>query len=189
MPAGKTAFGQTFDGAPNRKRVGIPLLGPGQRIDVSLEAIAPKWTTAVKLFNENSQALYKSPGALIIDISDKGYKFDVEIECSDSDGIGKMKIFCFDLMLAQLGSTTRHKVDFLIHDSIIYDGVDPRQRAHALERAAQVTEQNSLQYICALNSDMIPTEDLSAGFDLDKHVRVRLTDKDPAGSLLGMRFG
>ncbi len=121
--------------------------------------------------------------------SDKGYKFDVEIECSDSDGIGRMKIFCFDLMLAQLGSTTQHKVDFLIHDSIIYDGVDPRQRAHALERAAVVTEQNNLQYICALNSDMIPTDDLSAGFDLDKYVRVRLTDKDPAGSLLGMRFG
>ncbi len=160
----------------------------GKAAEIDYEERRSKWTSAVKLFNENSQALYKSPGALIIDISDKGYKFDVEIECSDSDGIGKMKIFCFDLMLAQLGSTTQHKVDFLIHDSIIYDGVDPRQRAHALERAATVAEKNSLQYICALNSDMIPTEDLSAGFDLDKHVRVRLTDNDPAGSLLGMRF-
>ncbi len=78
------------------------------------------------------------PGCNRSRTSDKGYKFDVEIECTDSDGIGKMKIFCFDLMLAQLGSTTKHNVDFLIHDSIIYDGVDPRQRAHALERAATV---------------------------------------------------
>ncbi len=59
----------------------------------------------------------------------------------------------------------------------------------SLEHAAVVTEQNSLQYVRALNSDMIPADDLSPGFDLDKHVRVRLTDKDPAGSLLGMRFG
>ncbi len=58
-----------------------------------------------------------------------------------------------------------------------------------LEQAAIVTEQNSLQYICALNSDMIPTDDLSAGFDLAQYIRVRLTDKDPAGRLLGMRFG
>ena len=89
----------------------------------------------------------------------------------------------------QLGETTHHNVDFLIHDSIIYDGVDPRQRAHALEQAATVTEQNNLQYICALNSDMIPTKDLSPGVNLDQYIRVRLTDKEPAGSSLGMRFG
>jgi uncharacterized protein YydD (DUF2326 family) len=119
---------------------------------------------------------------------DKNYQFDVEIECSDSDGVGKMKIFWFDLMPAQLRSTTPHNGDFLIHDSIIYDGVDLRQPAHALEQVAIVTEQNSLQHICALNSDMIPAEGLSAGFNLEKHSRVKLTDKDPAGSLLGMRF-
>ena len=44
------------------------------------------------------------------------------------------------------------------------------------------------QYICALNSDMIPMSDFSAGFDFEDLVRLRLTDTDPSGSLLGFRY-
>ncbi len=35
------------------------------------------WSTAVKLFNEHSQSLYRSPGKLVIDVSDTGYKYSV----------------------------------------------------------------------------------------------------------------
>ena len=48
------------------------------------------WTAAVRLFNDNSQALYKTPGRLVIDIAEAGYKYDVEIEKSSSEGISKM---------------------------------------------------------------------------------------------------
>ena len=75
---------------------------------------------------------------------------------------------------------------FLAHRRI--DGVDSRQRAAALERAHEVSEATGTQYICALNSDMIPRDDFSRGFNFDERVRLTLTDKEPAGSLLGFNF-
>jgi len=146
------------------------------------------WSEAVRLFNDHSQSLYKTPGKLVIDIVDTGYKYQVEIERSGSGGIGKMKIFCFDLMLLQLAQKIPGRVDFLVHDSILYDGVDSRQRALALEQAAKITDESGTQYICTLNSDMVPRDDFSSDFAFDKYVRLTLTDKAQAGSLLGVKF-
>lgn len=146
------------------------------------------WTSAVRLFNDNSQALYRTPGRLVIDIANTGYKYDVEIERSGSEGVSKMKVFCFDLMLMEFTRINDYSIDFLVHDSVLYDGVDSRQRALALERAAEVTRKLGTQYICALNSDMIPREDFNKGFDFDQYVRLILTDRDQSGSLLGIQF-
>lgn len=146
------------------------------------------WSVAIGLFNDNSHALYELPGHLVIDIGESGFKYSVEINKSGSEGVGKMKIFCFDLMLLQLISRQQSRLNFLIHDSMLYDGVDSRQRALALERAEEVTRCTDTQYICALNSDMIPREDFSEGFDVEKYVRLTLTDKNPSGSLLGFHF-
>lgn len=146
------------------------------------------WSAAVRLFNEHSQALYKTPGKLIIDVGDTGYKYQVDIERSGSEGIEKMKIFCFDLAVLQLQMQTRQGIDFLIHDTLMYDSVDARQRALAFERADEVTTALGGQYICTINSDMVPTEDFTDGFDFQQHVRLTLSDATPSGSLLGMRF-
>ncbi|QND44743.1 DUF2326 domain-containing protein (plasmid) [Rhizobium lusitanum] len=146
------------------------------------------WSQALGLFSEYSETLYKAAGRLVIDIDDTGYKFDVEIAGSPSEGISKMKIFCYDLMLISFARLRGLGIDFLIHDSTIFDGVDPRQRAHALELAAEMSGKYGFQYICTLNTDMVPVNDFSSGFDIDAHVRMRLTDTDPSGSLLGFRF-
>jgi len=146
------------------------------------------WEKAIALFNDNSLALYEAPGELVINIDENGYKFRVEIKRDGSDGVGKMKIFCFDLVCLQMQIAAEKKGGFLIHDSIMYDGVDPRQRAKALELAAQATESSETQYICTLNSDMIPFSDFSEEFDFNHHVRLTLTDETPAGSLFGLRF-
>ena len=146
------------------------------------------WKTPVRLFNLNSQALYKAPGRLVINTTDSGLKFNIEIAKSGSDGIGKMKIFCFDLALLEFCASREMAIDFLVHDSELYDGVDSRQRAAALERAHEVTEGTGTQYICALNSDMVPYDEFRKGFAFVEHVRCRLTDGEPAGTLLGMVF-
>ena len=146
------------------------------------------WSAAVRLFNEHSQALYERPGKLVIDIDDTGYKYQVEIERSGSEGINKMKIFCFDLALLQLQLQIPGRIDFLIHDTLMFDAVDTRQRARALELAAQVTSEFGAQYICTMNSDMVPHSDFTKKFDFNQHVRLTLTDTSPAGSLLGIRF-
>lgn len=146
------------------------------------------WSQALGLFSEFSEKLYKSPGRLVIDIDDTGYKLDVEIAGSPSEGISKMKIFCYDLMLISFARQRGLGIDFLIHDSTIFDGVDPRQRAHALELAAAMAAKHGFQYICTLNTDMVPVADFTSGFDYESLVRIRLTDTDPTGSLLGFRY-
>lgn len=145
------------------------------------------WEKAVTLFNDNSQALYDEPGNLIINTTDNGYKLDVEIQKSSSEGVGKMKIFCYDLMLVEL-MTNRNGINFLIHDSSIFDGVDSRQRALAIMHANKQALENSFQYICALNSDMIPVDDLTKEFHIDEYVRLVLKDQTPEDSILGFHF-
>lgn len=146
------------------------------------------WDIPVRLFNLNSQALYKAPGHLVIDTTNSGLKFNIEISKSGSDGIAKMKMFCFDLAVLEFCANREMSIDFLVHDSEMYDGVDSRQRAAALERARQVADNTGTQYICALNSDMVPRDDFRDGFNFDGHVRCRLTDGDPEGTLLGIVF-
>lgn len=143
---------------------------------------------AILLFNANSQALYEVPGTLSIDVAKTGFKYGVVIERSGSHGIGNMKIFCYDLVLAQIWAEKPVSSGFLIHDSIIFADVDERQKALALELAAKDSERLKFQYICTINSDTIPAKDFSAGFDLNKYVRKTLTDATDDGGLLGVRF-
>ncbi len=146
------------------------------------------WDIPVRLFNLNSQALYRAPGHLVIDTTDSGFKFNIEISKSGSDGIGKMKIFCFDLAILEFCARRDLSIDFLVHDSEMYDGVDSRQRAAALERASEVAARTGTQYICALNSDMVPYDEFHEGFAFDEHIRCRLTDGEASGTLLGIVF-
>jgi uncharacterized protein YydD (DUF2326 family) len=160
----------------------------GRRARTDLDERHAQVRKAIALFNENSQALYESPGTLAIDIAPTGYKFHINIERSKSEGIGNMKVFCYDLMLAQLWAQKQHKPGFLVHDSTIFDGVDERQRALALELAHRESERWGFQYICMLNSDMLPEKDFSDGFNIERFVRLRLTDATSKGGLLGVRF-
>lgn len=143
---------------------------------------------AISIFNENSEALYNAPGSLVIDINDNGFQFDVEIERSDSEGVSSMKIFCYDLMLAQLWSEKTPSPNILIHDSTIFEGVDERQVALALELAYRKSKEFGFQYICMLNSDRLPISDFSSDFDIYSFSRLTLTDAQEDGGLLGIRF-
>lgn len=145
---------------------------------------------AIRFFNQNSEKLYEHPGVLSIDVTDAGYKFSVDIQRSRSQGFSYMKIFCYDLMLTQIQTLSRYNPGFLIHDSTIYDGVDERQIAKAIELAHQEATSKNFQYICAINSDRIPYQDFSEGFKdiFDRSVRIKLTDATEEGGLLGIRF-
>lgn len=143
---------------------------------------------SVSLFNSNSQALYDVPGSLIVNISNTGFKFNVEIMRGGSDGVQQMgKVFTYDLTLAQLWSEKPINPGFLIHDSAIFDGVDERQRAAALQLAYSRSLEAGFQYICCINSDQIPYSDLD-NFDVSNFIQMRLTDHTPEGGLLGIRF-
>jgi uncharacterized protein YydD (DUF2326 family) len=143
---------------------------------------------AINLFNANSQALYETPGTLVLDVAKAGFRFDVDIQRSESQGVGNMKVFCYDLMLAEIWAAVAVSPRLLIHDSTLFDGVDERQVALALELAAKKATECGFQYICTLNSDMVPWDDFSREFNLQNHVRLKLTDREESGSLLGIRY-
>ena len=80
------------------------------------------------------------------------------------------------------------KLDFWIHDSLIFDSVDARQIANTLEEADRVTIGNNTQYICAMNDDKLPRSDFSEGFDVDSKTVLSLEDGPMQNSLLGISF-
>ncbi len=142
------------------------------------------------LFSKNSGYLYREPGILSIDLNEMGYRFDIEIKRTRSQGISYMKVFCYDLTLAQLQADKPVSPGFLIHDNTIFNGVDERQIARALELAARESATTGFQYIVTLNSDQVPYGDFKEGFkgEFDNSLVLKLTDATENGGLLGMRW-
>jgi len=91
-------------------------------------------------------------------------------------------------MLAQIWSEHTGSQIPLIHDSIIFDGVDERQKALAIELACKEAKKLGFQYICTMNSDAIPWGDFTSDFEFNQFVRRTLTDSSEEGGLLGIRF-
>jgi len=145
---------------------------------------------AVKQFNQNSEYLYSEPGILSIDLTENGYKFKVDIKRAMSQGIGYMKVFCYDLILIQMRSKHKNKPGSLIHDSTVFDGVDERQVAKAIELAIKESKAKEFQYICTINSDMVPYGEFNEQTKeiFESSIRIKLTDNTPEGGLLGIRF-
>lgn len=155
---------------------------------VRYEELRSERDKAIAFFNSNTEALYEAPGRLIIDVNDKGFKFDVKIDRSDSHGVSNMKIFCFDLMLMQLWSHRSISPGTLVHDSALFDGVDERQIAAALELAHSEAERLGFQYICTMNSDDLPRKELGEDSPVLQNIAIELHDDDPSGMLLGIEF-
>ena len=145
---------------------------------------------AVNLFRENTEYLYQEPGILTIEIKDTGYDFGVEIKSAKSEGINYMKVFCYDMLIAELSALRSSHPDFLVHDSTIFNGVDERQIALALMLAKRKSEEVGFQYICLMNSDAIPVQEFDEQFrdDFMGSVILRLDDSTDTGGLLGIRF-
>lgn len=144
---------------------------------------------SILVFEELSNALYEKAGSLTISATPSGLDVAVRIDSQRSKGITNMQIFCFDLMLADLLTKRGMGPGFLIHDSHLFDGVDERQVAKALQLGADHAQKVGYQYIVTLNSDALPKDGFRSGFDLGQYVLpTRLTDATDTGGLFGMRF-
>lgn len=145
---------------------------------------------AIEAFNSNSQYLYSQSGILAIDVTDNGYKFNVDIKRADSDGISNMKVFCYDLTLVELWKKHHDKSMLIFHDSKIFGDVDERQIAKSLKLAQMKTEELGFQYICSINSDQVPRSEFDEDFSqiFDSSIVLKLTDKGNEGNLLGVSF-
>lgn len=139
-------------------------------------------------FSSFTAELYGKPGSLFILPEKDDYSFTVEMEKRGSDGVRQMGIFCFDLALLKTQDRFGREVSFLVHDTPLFDAVDDRQRALALEIADRETRAMHGQYICTMNSDKVPRNDFSKEFNFDSHVVRTLSDAKPSDSLLGIHF-
>ena len=106
----------------------------------------------------------------------------------DSQGVGKMVTFCFDLMTAVIARRGARGPDFLVHDSHLFDGVDERQVAKALSLARRVCDEEGMQYVVTMNSDDLEKAERHGAGVADRIIDPRLTDEYEAGGLFGYRF-
>jgi len=144
---------------------------------------------AIVTFESLSEALYEEAGSLVINPTPNGPLFEMKIDGERSKGITNMQIFCFDMMLTELNCRRGRSPGFLVHDSHLFDGVDERQIAKALQLGAQRSEELGFQYIVTMNSDVLPSRGYQSGFDVQDYVLpTKLTDATETGGLFGLRF-
>ncbi|HIF6032666.1 TPA: DUF2326 domain-containing protein [Vibrio parahaemolyticus] len=143
---------------------------------------------AVVTFGQISEVLYAEPGRFTIEPTEDGPKFEFEIEGKKSTGKSKMQIFCFDMMMMKLWSSEKHRPKLLIHDSLLFDGVDERQVAKALYLGAEWAKKYDFQYVVTMNSDDLPDMTSYDDFNIDDYlVDLKITDTENGG-LFGVRF-
>lgn len=124
-----------------------------------------------------------------IQASTNGPQFKVTIDGDRSGGISNMEIFCFDYALYALTTSRLGGPGMLIHDSHLFDPVDSRQIATAIQLGSDLVDRIGGQYIVMLNSDFYDRLPFEKGFDVaSKVLDVRLDDTD-TGGLFGFRFG
>ena len=143
-------------------------------------------------FTNIVEELYGKKGHLGIAVGESGYRFSTDMPRDGSHGVGKMEIFAYDLSLNYRLASLIQSPGFLAHDSLLFDGVDERQRAKAIKVAADFSQQTGVQYLMVQNTDMIPEDDLEAiGFNIEgfqKSVILELGDDDPSNALFGFRW-
>ncbi|MGW7312639.1 DUF2326 domain-containing protein [Streptomyces sp. NPDC054865] len=150
----------------------------------------PKWSTVTSYFVEVTRYLYGQPGEINFGLNDNGFIFETKMQRRGSNGVDLMGIYSYDISLTQVWQGAEFKAGFLLHDSLLFEGVDERQIALALNYAKQVSEKLDFQYIALINSDNLPTADLrELGLLWEDHVRLQLGDSRPEDTLLGFRFG
>ncbi|WP_279483317.1 DUF2326 domain-containing protein [Aureimonas sp. SK2] len=139
--------------------------------------------------SEAKEALYSErDGHLEVEATTRGPEFDISIEGDRSGGIANMEIFCMDHALATVTKPRHGGPGFLIHDSHLFDGVDPRQAATAIVVGGRTAAALGTQYIALMNVDQFSTLAFQEEDDPTAAILpVKLSDTEEGG-LFGFKF-
>lgn len=117
------------------------------------------------------------------------FNIDAKIEADTFDGINNVKIFCYDLTLLFKGHN--HKIDFIFHDSRLFDGIDERQKAEIFRIVYDEFNGVNKQYIATINKNQL--DEIKKQLKEDQYKEIitentvlTLTDEDPSEKLLGI---
>ncbi|GAA3538987.1 DUF2326 domain-containing protein [Nocardioides daeguensis] len=159
-----------------------------QRTALDVEQRLPTIAGILEDFSETFEEAYGEAADLVVDVGEAGYQFRVSLPRQGSHGVGKVGVFAYDLAITNSWARQDRGTGFLGHDSVIFDGVDERQKSAAISRAIGAADSNGFQYILTINSDDLPSDELIAhSVDVSSFTVLTLTDADPAGGLLGIR--
>lgn len=158
----------------------------GERNTLDLDERREFIDDVVVKFSEIFQDLYAADAVLVIEATTAGFVFREQLPRQGSHGVEKIAVLAYDLALAARQGS---HLPFVLHDSLIFDGVDERQKAKAIAFADRVCRESGLQYIIALNSDDIPYSRLARlGIDVETITSLVLTDESDSSGLLGRRY-
>lgn len=158
-----------------------------------LESIESKFRKLVKRFYDHQGGSFK-----IKETDEAKYLFDIAVHIprEGSQGVGEVKIFCYDILLYQLNKTM---LGFMAYDSCIFSGMDPRQKSTIFKIILELTQKDELQ--CFLN---IGQNTLNEVIDKENKINIltednkqiindsivlKLYDKKPENWLFGEDFG
>ncbi len=168
-----------------------------QQMTADLEDKLDHLAEAIVIFEDFSKRISDHEGSLVIDPTNNGPEFKVQVEGKESKGIRNMQIFCFDLTLAVLWSGRKANSPqgksrgpgFLVHDSHLFDGMDSRQVGKAIEMGAEQASKHGFQYIVSINSDQLSSAEFSPSFNPQAFRNpVEITDATETGGIFGMRI-
>ncbi len=165
------------------------------RTEEYLTEIEPQIKRNRDFFRRLAKRFYPNSAAgITIDNNDgksnkKRFDFDARIEADGSDGINNVKIFCYDLSILFLRNN--HRVDFLFHDSRLFDGVDERQKATMFQLVQEMFSSSDKQYIASLNQNQVLEVQRVLSKEeyqtfVQDYIVLKLTDDSPAEKLLGI---
>ena len=125
------------------------------------------------------------------------YLFNINshIPKEGSQGVGEVKIFCYDVLLYLLNKDV---LNFLAHDGCIFSGMDGRQKTTIFKVILELIKDDDFQYFLNIGEDTlneildnsnqinILTEEEKE--TIKQSVRLELSDKEPENWLFGEGF-
>ncbi|MFJ6422160.1 DUF2326 domain-containing protein [Streptomyces hydrogenans] len=182
----ETALNNVRDLAEAQEGVRVQKAQLRQETARDLSANRQKLDAVAARFDRMMQELYGVSGVLTAEVDDLGFKFTIRVSTSASGGVTRMQLLCFDLTLMAEGTGENHHPGFLIHDSVVFDGVDPRQVAAGLSLVRETAELVGAQYICTMNSNDVPASVSEADWFIEGTRRIVLDTEE--GGILGTSF-
>lgn len=118
------------------------------------------------------------------------FNIQAKIESDGSDGINNVKIFCYDTTLLFKGEN--HNLNFIFHDSRLYDGIDERQKTEMFKIIYELFANTNYQYIASINQNQL--NEMKELLSIDEFKRIftdntvlELTDENDSKKLLGIQ--
>lgn len=159
---------------------------------VKHDNIESTFRALVKKFYNNRGGTFK-----IEETQSAKYLFDINshIPREGSQGVGEVKIFCFDLLLFILN---QNLLNFLAHDGCIFSEMDPRQKSTIFKVILDLLKEYDFQYFVNIGDSSL-NEILDQNNEIDilnknekklikDSIRLELSDKNSNDWLFGISF-